>query len=57
MRFGDLAKIDDIGQPAIFIQQDGTEIELEMFGIRFWLPDWLVTPFGTEEEDDAAEAA
>ena len=53
MRFGEMVKIDDIGQPALFIRRDGKEVELELFGVRFWLPDYLVSAISDEDEDAA----
>ena len=43
MKYGDLVKIDDIGQPAIFIRRNGDGLELELCGERFWMPASLVS--------------
>lgn len=47
-----LLKIEDIGQPATFIRDYGDEVELDLFGVRFWMPKRLVHPM--EPDEDAA---
>lgn len=42
MKYGDLVKIEDIGPLATFISRNGDELELELFGDRFWIPERLV---------------
>ena len=46
MKRGDLVKIHDIGQLAMFIRRIGHEVELELCGETFWLPDSLVERVG-----------
>ena len=49
MKFGEMVKIEDIGVLAMFIRRNRNEVELEMFGERFWLPAHLVHPVIEEE--------
>ena len=54
MYFGEqvMLKIEDIGQLATFIRDYGDEVEMELFGVRFWMPKELVHQ--VELEDEAA---
>lgn len=54
MRFGDQVKIEDIGVLATYIKKIGDEVELEMFGVRFWLPERCVSLPFLDEDDEAA---
>ncbi len=48
MKKGDLVKIDDIGQPAVFVRYAGNKVEVELFGEQFLIPRRLVR--SVEEE-------
>ena len=43
MKKGDLVKIDDIGQPAVFVRYAGNKVEVELFGESFLIPRRLVS--------------
>ncbi len=34
--------LEGISEPAFIIQKKGEEVELEMYGERFWLPVYLI---------------
>lgn len=44
-----MVKIEDIGQPAVLIQEKGGEVELELLGERFWMPRYLVKVMDFED--------
>ena len=54
MRFGDQVKIEDIGILATFIRKIRNEVELELCGERFWLPERCVSLAFYDEEFEAA---
>lgn len=45
---GSLVKIDDIGQPAIFIRFAGNKVEVELFGENYLIPRRLVNQVENE---------
>ena len=42
MKNGDLVKIDDIGQPAVFIRYAGNKVEVKLFGESYLIPRRIV---------------